>query len=286
MINKSLKKNSIASSVIIYVIKVFSIFIGIFNFKNKLQKKIVTRNFLKSLLLYKRTNAPYLELPNIRDIPVFIISFNNLTYLKQIIESLEEYNLTNIHIIDNASDYKPLLDYLKHSKHKVHFMSKNWGHKVLWDSHKFDEIVNNYSYVVTDPDIELPKDLPMNFLEVLYNILNQFNFITKIGLALRIDDIDNPVISKNVTGWENQFWRYKIKDNKYELYKADIDTTFALYRPGAITKHNFYNGIRVGGKFSARHLPWYHKCAEHDYYEKKSNKNITHISNWNNTGMF
>ena len=43
------------------------------------------------------------------------------------------------------------------------------------------------------------------------------------------------------------------------VYRADIDTTLALYNKKFFVrkKQGFYHGLRVAGKFTARHLPWY-----------------------------
>lgn len=267
-----LKKTSNLAKFIFFCVRVFSFFYGaLFCFCNKKKKlkKILLKNRLKSFFLYKRKNKDFYNF-DYKNIPIFIISFNNLSYVKQIITSLEKFDLTNIHIVDNNSDYPPLLDFLKQTKYQVHMMKINWGHKVIWDSHCFDEIIYNSPYVVSDPDIELSSNLPLNFMEILLNILNQFDLVTKIGFALKIDDLADFLNSNKVKTWESQFWQYRIPDNKYELYKADVDTTFALYRPGNLSENNFYTAIRIAGEFSARHLPWYMRSEEQDYYEKTS----------------
>ena len=48
-----------------------------------------------------------------KSIPIIIISFNQLEYLKKLITFLKERHFKNIVIIDNMSIYKPLLDYYK-----------------------------------------------------------------------------------------------------------------------------------------------------------------------------
>lgn len=245
----------------------------------------ITRNYFKSkyyfilrtFFLYKRNNLTDSVVTNLKKIPVFVISFNNLFYLKQMICSLERYDLKNIHIIDNNSDYPPLIDYLKNIPYTVHYMKKNWGHKVLWESHNFDDIINNSLYVVTDPDIELSRNLSEDFLSELYVILLQHPYITKVGFALKLDDIPDSCISEKVHNWEKKYWYFRIYDSKYELYKADIDTTFALYRPGLLNNAVFYNAIRVAGDFTARHLPWYMNDEGQDYYKKTAR---TDIASW------
>lgn len=55
---------------------------------------------------------------------------------------------------------------------------------------------------------------------------------------------------------------------QFPIYDAPIDTTFALYKPGGVAiKDNFYNGIRTGYPYVARHLGWYvNNFSQADYY--------------------
>lgn len=239
---------------------------------SKNSRDLFKDRFLKDFCgdyIYKRVSRDVYESDfNQNDIPLFVISFNNLTYLRNIIEILEKYNLTNIHIIDNNSDYPPLVNYLKDLPYKVHFLDKNFGHRVLWDSHIFDDIIYNQVYAVTDPDLEFNPNLPNDFLYQMYKLLVQFPNITKVGFALKIDDLQKSDMNNMVLLWEKQFWKDVQKDNNYELYRANIDTTFALYRPGKIGRYNFYTGLRIAGNFCAKHLPWYGDCVESSYYRK------------------
>lgn len=216
-------------------------------------------------------------------VPIYIVSYNRLSYLKQMIDQLEKYNLKNIHIIDNCSEYKPLLDYLKECPYTVHYMDKNYGHMVFWKSGKFDDVINNSLYVLTDPDIEFNSHLPENFMNDLYRLLGEHPLVSKVGFALKIDDLpeDNQLLKQYIDKWEKRFWKYPIKD-KLKAYAASIDTTFALYRPGK-HKNNFYTGIRVLGNFEARHLPWYHMFDnddENNFYIKTSkNSSVSDMVN-------
>lgn len=239
--------------------------------------------FLKDICgeyIYKRVSVDVKENEfDQNDIPIFIISFNNLTYLKNTIKNLENYKLSNIHIIDNNSEYPPLLDFLKTLPYKVHMLDKNWGHRVLWDSHLFDDYVFNQMYVVTDPDLEINPELPNNFLYQMYRILVQFPNITKVGFGIKIDDLPKSELNDKVLLWEKQFWCNKQPDDEFELYRANVDTTFALYRPGKIRRYNFYTGLRIAGNFCAKHLPWYGDCEEKSYYQKTATANS---ASWTN----
>ena len=71
---------------------------------------------------------------------------------------------------------------------------------------------------------------------------------------------------------ESKYWQKPLGDG---LFAAPIDTTFALYRPGA---HGGYwlPACRTGEPYLARHLPWYQDSAnlseEEAYYKNKAGK--------------
>ena len=75
------------------------------------------------------------------DVPVFVICFNRLDYLRRLVSWLERSGFQNIILVDNASDYPPLEEYLSASPHRVEIMEENLGHLVVWESHRFDDIV-------------------------------------------------------------------------------------------------------------------------------------------------
>ena len=202
-------------------------------------------------------------------VPVFIISFNRLSYVKQIIEWLEKYNFKNINIIDNNSSFTPLLEYLKGLKYKVHYMDKNYGHDVLWSSGKFDSIIKKSFYIVSDPDIAENNNLRPDFIKEFYRLLGEYPNVVKVGFALEKDDLPETETNAIVKKWEKQFWEKKLDDD-LEIYNASIDTTFALYRPGKLKVNTplFFKAIRVAGDFTAKHLPWYaeNNFTEEDHY--------------------
>lgn len=208
-------------------------------------------------------------------VPIYIISFNRLIYLKQIIEWLEKYNFQNINVIDNNSSYPPLLEYLEGINHNVHYMDRNYGHDVFWASGKFNHVMERSVYIVSDPDIAANKNLRPDFIEEFYRLLGEHPNVVKVGFALEKDDL--PETEKNVIvkRWEEQFWKKRLEDD-LEIYDASIDTTFALYRPGKLKANTplFFKAIRIAGDFTARHLPWYasEDVIEEDcYYYNHSN---------------
>ncbi|WP_087491540.1 MULTISPECIES: glycosyltransferase family A protein [unclassified Winogradskyella] len=195
---------------------------------------------------------------NVLSIPIIIISFNQLTYLKQLIDYLLSSGFRNIIIIDNNSTYKPLLDYFNEIKSVVAIkrLKKNYGHKVFWE---VPEVYKKYAggyYVVTDPDILPLHENAENFMNLFIKILNTNSKATKVGLSLKIDDIPNTNKNKlKIIEWETQWW---LKPLSAELYEANIDTTFAMYRPKYHAKDGrFLSGIRTASPYIAKHLSWY-----------------------------
>jgi hypothetical protein len=219
---------------------------------------------------------------DIRTIPIIIISFNQLTYLKKLINFLQRADCINIIIIDNASTYKPLLRYFEEIKDQVtiHKMKYNYGHMVFWKSEELFGLYGKGYYVVTDADIVPDDECPMDFLECFKNILDRDSSLTKVGFSLRIDNIPKSNLNKEkVLEWEDQFWKIKDVNNNYV---ADIDTTFALYKPNNMNQinSNFYKAIRTSYPYTAIHGGWYidtkKLTPEQKYYMQTAN----HSSSW------
>ncbi|MGM0932660.1 MAG: glycosyltransferase family 2 protein [Bacteroidota bacterium] len=195
---------------------------------------------------------------NYKSIPIIIISFNQLFYLKQLVGFLQKHNYNNIIIIDNNSTYKPLLNYFESigSSVTLHKLKENHGHLVFWEKKELFEKYSKGYYIVTDADIVPEPNCPSDFVSYFKKILNRNPKITKVGFSLKIDDIPetNPNKEK-VIKWESRFWNNKDKEGNY---KADIDTTLALYRPGySYKEQDFYKAIRTKKPYLAKHGGWY-----------------------------
>lgn len=195
---------------------------------------------------------------NYKSIPIIIISFNQLHYLKQLVEFLKKSNYSNIVIIDNNSTYKPLLDYFDsiESTVSLHRLNENMGHLVFWKNKElFDKYSKGY-YVITDADIVPDDGCPEDFVLHFKKLLNKNYQVTKVGFSLKIGDIPDTNINKQkVIDWESQFWNNQNKDGDFI---SKIDTTFAIYRP--YYKYNsdsFYDAIRTKNPWQAKHGGWY-----------------------------
>lgn len=195
------------------------------------------------------------------DIPIIIISFNNYKYVKNTLEQIKNINqdyYNNIIVMDNCSTCEDTINYLKFLndlKIAVIFNKKNNGPWVTYNcnSDLYNKLPNKF--IITDPDLGFNKNIPNNFIDILSELSDKYK-CNKIGFALDIQDCDKMFQANNFHKtqyvWESKFWKSKINDSKYELYLADIDTTFCL-----INKSYNTNCIRIAGDFLAKHIPWY-----------------------------
>ena len=205
------------------------------------------------------------------NVPIFIISFNRLSYLENTISWLERKGYRNIKIIDNASTYPPLIEYYDKTPYEVFRLTKNQGHMVFWENEIFAKYREDL-YAVTDPDVYPVEECPSDFVEVFYKLLMKYPRIKKAGFSLKIDDIpkDAPMYTE-VNKWERAYNFFKVPGK--ELYTADIDTTFALYIPDELDiSRRFHVAVRTGYPYQLRHLPWYKMpgdvTAEDIYYSE------------------
>ena len=214
--------------------------------------------------------------------PIFIICRDRVSDLKILLERLETVdNIDQIHLIDNNSTYPPMVEFLNETEHNVIRLEKNYGHRVIWEQHIHEEVRKAGPYIVTDPDVVPCETVPNNFLEHFFEILIRFPEVSKVGFGLRIDDLPEHYREKHdVLAWESHFWKHEIESG---IFKADIDTTFAMYRAsrdGPYTEQ-YINCFRTGSPYLARHLPWYVNSnvysEELDYYIQRSNSRTT----WN-----
>lgn len=204
------------------------------------------------------------------DIPIIINNRNRYSCLKKLISALESRGYKNIYIIDNASTYPPLLDYYENEyAYKLIRLGQNVGHLSLWRTGLIEQFRNNY-FVYTDPDVIPIDECPTDFLVYFLNVLKKHPFVEKVGFSLQIDDLPDTFLKKkDVISWENQFWAKEIKDGDNILYKAQIDTTFALYRPWCIEGGYLSSPhLRTGFPYVAKHLPWYNDTLKLDEEEK------------------
>lgn len=243
---------------------------------NKKGRENYIYNRRKNTLIYFINKTVRQQKKDTSIIPVIIINYNRLSDLKILINFLLERKHKNIVVIDNKSTYPPLLEYYKEIEQHVTIerMEKNYGHMVFWENPDLYKKYSSGYHIITDSDVIPNKDLPEDYISQLMDILVRNKDITKVGFALRIDDIPNYYSHKEkVLEWEKKHWENQVGDN---LYRNELDTTFAIYPPHyQYDLQNFYFAIRVAGNFTARHNGWYindqNLTEEEKYYFKTAN---------------
>ncbi len=193
---------------------------------------------------------------------------------------LKKYGYKNINIIDNKSDYPPLLEYYKNCGCKIIYMNKNYGHNVFYISKKFLFTRLFKFYILSDPDLAPVENLPADFVEQFLKIMLEYPKVCKVGFSLKIDDIPDEYNLKDVViKFESGFWQKTLKHftENYKIYYAPIDTTFTLDTPKIYPRP--FTGIRTGYPYQVRHLPWYRI--------KNDNENENYLkSKLNTTGNY
>ena len=213
-----------------------------------------------------------------RDIPVFIVNRNRLGALRRLVDWLCTAGTRRVVILDNASDYAPLLRYYEALPEGVKLLrlTENFGPYVLWQQgvHK----VLDTPYVLTDSDV-VPADFcPGNLIDTLARQLQRWPDAKKVGMALRIDNLpDSYGDVDTVRKWESQFWEHPVAPG---VFAAPVDTTFAIY-PARGEFSNEPCNLRLGHPYVAEHTPWYVDEAalsdEERYYREHTS---AVFSNW------
>lgn len=212
-------------------------------------------------------------------IPVFINVFNRLTTTRLLVEQVAKLQDARPILIDNASNYQPLLDWYSTCPYELIRLPENAGHHAPWRhvipaGSQFARHYGASRYVVTDCDLCL-RECPPDVLSVLQEPFGWRQGIVKSGLSLRIDDL--PEWQTTVSQWESRFWSTKVSGGRF--FMAAIDTTFAMY--DAMTPHRMatkvvgVKSVRSAPPYTARHIPWYLDASnlddENQHYFRTAN---------------
>lgn len=211
--------------------------------------------YFVSLYYYVREKIQPSKIKSDKEIPILINNFNRLSTLKTLIHRLTLRGYNNIYIIDNQSTYPPLLAYYNQCPHTVFRLNQNIGFQALWKSTLCARFCHDY-YIYTDSDVVPANHCPADFIDYFFQELKKHPLARKIGFSLRIDNLPDSFGNKEkVIEWESQFYKKPPKDG---LYRAPIDTTFALYRPRVgLSRSRFVEVYRTSYPYEAEHLPWY-----------------------------
>ena len=254
---------------------------------------------IKSRLLYRKCSHLVEQLENAlqileSEVPVIVVSYNNSVYVQNITNQLNRYKIKPI-IIDNCSTSKQsqsILSGLEQAGNAHIIRSKyNFGHEVGFLQPVYDVLPELFCY--TDPDLELNKNLPNNFISTLISLTTEFN-VYKAGFALSLKGHGplrkitihsrhtKPFLYEkhiSIEEFESRYWVYRLMHDTYELYAAPIDTTFAAYRKSNYFG-DFHHAIRVAGDFSAIHLPWFEELDLLNKEQRASYRKNNKSSNW------
>lgn len=197
-----------------------------------------------------------------RSLPIFINVRDRLRPLTKLLAWLNQAGHCNITLIDVASTYPPLLKFLDTSPYRVVKLKRNLGFAALWMLPELKEVILKEWFVYSDSDVVPAEFCPPDAVAYLYHLLQEFPGYLKAGLGLRLDDIPDHYRDKqNVLDWESGLYGRELAP---DVFQADVDTTFALYRPHA---PRVCPAMRTRGAYEARHTPWYADSANPDAEE-------------------
>lgn len=211
------------------------------------------------------------------NVPILIICRDKVSPLVQLVDWLEVHGYQRIVLVDNASTYPPLLAYFQRTPHQVVRHTENLGpYKSIWSTGVSDRFARGSYFVVTDSDVVPDSACPGDAVGFFHWALRRFPSFVKAGFGLRIDDLPkHNELAESVRRWEHRFWTRRFASN---LYRADIDTTFALYRPDS--PFVLEPSIRTGKPYLARHQPWYadsnNRTDEERYYIEHCHPRMAH----------
>ena len=225
---------------------------------------------ISSLMLRTFIEPFFIPLPAVRKVPVIINNRNRMTYLRSLVNWLKDVGMENIYVLDNGSNYPPLLDYyveLQNSGVEVIKLGRNAGPYSIWNLGVYKRFWRSY-YIYTDSDVLPGEGVGFNGIEFLLSALREHKSLAKIGFGIHIDDLPDCFDQKEVMiKIESKYRKSKLDDR---IYHAAVDTTFALYAPFHKGGPEL-NAGRTDHPYLVRHLPWYidskHKSDEEKYFE-------------------
>ncbi len=227
--------------------------------------------------------------------PVFINSFNQFTYLRDTVDWFARHGFENVTVLDNASTYPRLLEYLKSDRFKAKarlvLLGENLGPRRAL-ARAAENRGTDGGFIFTDPDLELPARPDGQMLKTMIEMGLRHDYV-KVGLALSLDpariDLDRVTYkTRTVEQVERKYWKNEVEPG---VSVATTDTTFFVYVPRARDGKRFNDyglkqakipAIRVGRKgFVAVHRPWLHQddvpAEETRYYHEITQGHSTYV---------
>lgn len=202
-------------------------------------------------------------------VPVFINSFNQLTYLRDCVDWFGLHGFRNVTVIEQGSSYPPMRDYLTseafRSRATLLKLRRNIGPRKAVRRAALRTGIDA-PFIFTDPDLGLPAPPAADFVTRMFAMGRKYD-VTKVGLALDVFDADRvdqhrPLgPGKTIHSVYKRFFDDPLEDG---VWRANTDTTFFLYVPrpeprvrDILSSQPRIPGIRLGGAgFVADHRPW------------------------------
>jgi hypothetical protein len=188
----------------------------------------------------------------------FLTVYEQLTWPRAMAEQCVRLGLEPV-ILDNASTYPPLLEWLEHCPYEVIRVGSNAGCYGFFHAHRHLE--QTEPYILSDSDLDL-TGVPDDCVQRLIFALAKNPSVCKAGLSLEIGDLPpNALFRSEILKAESKFWVWRAPGGAWH---AQIGATFALYDPARnhiltddIYQGGFYSAVRLDRPYTARHLPWY-----------------------------
>ena len=240
------------------------------------------------------TQAPEHEANLRANLPVFINSFEQLTYLRGTVDWFADNGFSNVTVLEQGSNFAPLSDYLAspafRAKARLQPLRANIGPRraVKRAAHAAGA---GQAFIFTDPDLDLPNPIAPDFLTWLFALGARYR-VAKVGLAPDIPDAQKIDLhrkfgtSQTIRGYFRRFFANKLVAR---VFGTNVDTTFFLHVPqphlpdfGILTSQTQIPPIRVSGPgFLTGHRPWYFENglseAEESHYRARATVASTHF---------
>lgn len=218
-----------------------------------------------------------------RSTPIVINCFNQLTYVRNIVGKLREAGFRNLYVLDQASTYPPLRQWLAEAAEQdlilPLYLPENKGPHFFFLRRLYD-FFGGAPFIYTDPDLSWDRLAP-DFLTRMFDLCHRYR-VFKAGPALTIPGPEdtkpglfsnhNSATAKSVSEYEAPYWENEVEPG---VYNAPIDTTMHLFLPQYYQNTALITGLRVAGEgYSVLHLPWFRNdpmpADEYDYYLQHS----------------
>lgn len=214
------------------------------------------------------------------DLPVFIISRDRLTWLRETVAMLKRFPGLMPIILDNASTYLPLLAWFEEEDcPPVIRLPHNYGCRVPWvnmngvsqhiinnvqgerkgrlkedgtivecvfKSNCFEDLGHGY-YVVMDNDLDL-RGVPEDGFEVLRQVFDVKHPAVKVGFSIDLDSVSKDYeLHDQVLEWETQFSNsvrlelFRVDNNEMVEYHDCDSQMIQIFRSDIDTTTAIYN---------------------------------------------